>query len=126
MAAKAISYRLVLPWPWHFLDEILTWQGRILLEETHSALAGVQDGPQLASANQTGVYVGCMYQEYTDVLKLAKGKLNAASATGNSLAFMVGRWASSAASCAFILLYMPYILMNWQAKCKYRAWTNAV
>ena len=38
-----------------------------------------------------GVYVGCMYQEYTGLLADAGMKLSAATATGNSLAFMVGR-----------------------------------
>lgn len=38
-----------------------------------------------------GVYVGCMYQEYTDVLSSAGTKLSAAAATGNSRSFMVGR-----------------------------------
>lgn len=66
-------------------------QGRILLEETHIAGSSLGEGLESMRVGDTGVYVGCMYQEYTDVLKLAKGKLNAASATGNSLAFMVGR-----------------------------------
>lgn len=39
----------------------------------------------------TGVYVGCMYQEYASLLTDAGMKLTAATATGNSLAFMVGR-----------------------------------
>ena len=38
-----------------------------------------------------GVYVGCMYQEYPTLLAEAGMKLNAATATGGSLAFMVGR-----------------------------------
>ena len=33
-------------------------------------------------------------QEYADVLSLSRSKLTAAAATGNSLSFMVGRWAS--------------------------------
>lgn len=41
--------------------------------------------------SEAGVFIGCMYQEYADVLKRAGSKLNAASATGNSLAFMSGR-----------------------------------
>jgi acyl transferase domain-containing protein len=51
----------------------------------------VADGAASMYGTEAGVYVGCMYQEYTDVLARAGGKLNAASATGNSLAFMVGR-----------------------------------
>lgn len=42
-------------------------QHRLLLEETHSALADA--APSLAdiSGNLTGVYLGCMYHEYIDV-----------------------------------------------------------
>lgn len=38
-----------------------------------------------------GVYVGCMYQEYPALLTEANVKLSAATATGNSMAFLVGR-----------------------------------
>lgn len=38
-----------------------------------------------------GVYLGCMYQEYSQLLGEAGAKLSAAAATGNSLSFLVGR-----------------------------------
>ena len=46
-----------------------------------------------ASVLHTGVYVGCMYQEYASVLAAAGSTLTAAAATGTSLSFMVGRCA---------------------------------
>ena len=68
-------------------------QARILLEEAGMALAEAEGpgGMGLLSGTEAGVYVGCMYQEYTDVLAAAGGKLSAATATGNSLSFLVGR-----------------------------------
>ena len=53
----------------------------------HSGAAGYY-------GQEVGAYVGCMYQEYSEILAQGGGKLNAASATGNSLAFMVGRCVS--------------------------------
>ena len=70
-------------------------QGRILLEETYNALASAHGGAASILGTEAGVYVGCMYQEYADVLSRCGGKLNSASATGNSLSFMVGRHAAS-------------------------------
>lgn len=43
------------------------------------------------STSAAGVYLGCMYQEYPSVLASGGSKLSAATATGNSLSFMVGR-----------------------------------
>lgn len=63
-------------------------QGRILLEEVQCALQ--QSG---VAATETGFYVGCMYQEYTDVLTKSGGTLSSSTATGNSLSFMAGRHA---------------------------------
>ena len=82
-------------------------QGRILLEETYNALASAHDGAASILNTETGVYVGCMYQEYTDVLSRCGGKLNTASATGNSLSFMVGRQALLDFSLPFPLLLVP-------------------
>ena len=56
-----------------------------------SALSGTSIGLAGFHGQEVGAYVGCMYQEYAEVLGQSGGKLNAASATGNSLAFMVGR-----------------------------------
>lgn len=63
-------------------------QTRMLLEETCIAMDGRVSGWPAGSA---GTYVGCMYQEYTDVIAQGGGKVSAAAATGNSLSFMVGR-----------------------------------
>ena len=38
-----------------------------------------------------GMYVGCMYQEYTDVMVAAAGKLPPQAVVGSGLSFMVGR-----------------------------------
>ena len=66
-------------------------QSRLLLEEVHAALAGA-GGTGAYYGTEGGFYVGCMYQEYTDVLARSGGKLSSATATGNSLSFMAGRW----------------------------------
>lgn len=66
-------------------------QARLLLEEVFTATATLPDGVAGLSSMPTGVYIGCMYQEYADVLGRSGAKLTAASATGNSLAFMAGR-----------------------------------
>lgn len=68
-------------------------QSRLLLEGAHEAL---RSSPQLLTpdfSSTAGTYVGCMYQEYADVLAQGGGKVTAAAATGNSLSFMVGRCA---------------------------------
>ena len=70
-------------------------QGRILLEEVFSALQ--QAGP---AGTETGFYVGCMYQEYTDVLAKSGGTLSSSTATGNSLSFMAGRHAQKLQACS--------------------------
>lgn len=62
-------------------------QHRLLLEESVVALVGMA-APGVAD---TGVYVGCMYQEYPYVLGLGDAGLTPTAVTGNSLAFMVGR-----------------------------------
>lgn len=54
-----------------------------------------------------GAYVGCMYQEYTNLLGAGDLKLSAATATGNSLSFMVGR-----VSYAFGLTGQPCLLLG--------------
>lgn len=60
----------------------------VLMQPANSAVFSNQEPlPPLPA----GVYVGCMYQEYASLLTDAGMKLTAATATGNSLAFMVGR-----------------------------------
>ncbi|EFN51778.1 hypothetical protein CHLNCDRAFT_27430, partial [Chlorella variabilis] len=66
-------------------------QQRLLLEESHACLMDGRPATGSLFGTETGVYVGCMYQEYTDVLSSAGTKLSAAAATGNSRSFMVGR-----------------------------------
>ncbi|KAK9803914.1 hypothetical protein WJX72_004698 [[Myrmecia] bisecta] len=66
-------------------------QSRVLLEETFTALSHSAASLGPAFGSETGVYIGCMYQEYTDLLGRSGGKLTSATATGNSLSFMVGR-----------------------------------
>ena len=67
-------------------------QGRILLEEVYCALQQSRSaGAAAAAGTETGFYVGCMYQEYTDVLAKSGGTLSSSTATGNSLSFMAGR-----------------------------------
>lgn len=61
-------------------------QHRLLLEESVTVLRNS------AVRLRTGVYAGCMYQEYgTHVLGPAGLALNSSAALGNSLSFMVGR-----------------------------------
>ena len=38
-------------------------------------------------------FVGCMYQEYIEILTLSGGTLTSSAATGSSLSFMAGRQA---------------------------------
>ena len=63
-------------------------QSRLLLEQTQAAM---QQLPAGALGRQPGAFVGCMNQEYFDVLALGGGAITSAAATGNSLSFMVGR-----------------------------------
>ena len=70
-------------------------QSRILLEEAHEALSAAHAlTPGTLGGGSTGTYVGCMYQEYADVIAQGGGQVTAAAATGNSLSFMVGRCAT--------------------------------
>jgi 3-oxoacyl-(acyl-carrier-protein) synthase/acyl carrier protein len=66
-------------------------QQRLLLEEAHAALGRAASTPGGFAGTDTGVYVGCMYQEYAAVLADSGSKLSTAAATGNSASFMVGR-----------------------------------
>lgn len=66
-------------------------QGRILLEEVHNATSALTDIEVMRSTRTIGFYIGCMYQEYRDVLAMSGGSLSSSTATGNSLSFMAGR-----------------------------------
>lgn len=59
------------------------------------ALQATRGGTASVFGTEAGVYVGCMFQEYGDVLSRSGGVLSSATATGNSLAFMVGRYEGS-------------------------------
>ena len=63
-------------------------QSRLLLELVQAA---VQQLPEGAMGRQPGAFVGCMNQEYFDVLGMGGGAITSAAATGNSLSFMAGR-----------------------------------
>lgn len=67
-------------------------QHRLLLEETFKAsVFSLLTQNQKLVEPDTGVYVGCMYHEFTDVLSRAGAKLSIPMLTGNSSSFMVGR-----------------------------------
>eukprot|EP00887_Chlorella_sp_A99_P003362 scaffold26.g3362.t1 len=66
-------------------------QQRIMLEETHAALLDGQGALAPWLGSETGVYMGCMYQDYAQMLADAGITLNSASATGSALSFLVGR-----------------------------------
>ena len=40
---------------------------------------------------EVAFFVGCMYQEYTNILSLSGATLTSSAATGSSLSFMAGR-----------------------------------
>jgi hypothetical protein len=64
---------------------------RLLLEET--AIAYSSAGPALAAPGNllVGVYVGCMYHEYLDVMAGSGMKLPPQAFMGNGAPYMVGR-----------------------------------
>lgn len=66
-------------------------QTRILLEQTWAALTAAAAAMQQPSAARTGVYVGAMYQEYTQLQFNLGLKIGPGIATGNGLSYMVGR-----------------------------------
>ncbi|KAK9841826.1 hypothetical protein WJX81_005522 [Elliptochloris bilobata] len=66
-------------------------QTRILLEQTWTALADAAAAMPAAPTERTGVYVGCMYQEYTQLQFNLGLKIGPGIATGNGLSYMVGR-----------------------------------
>ena len=66
-------------------------QGRILLEETLAAASGIQEGLVALSRSDTGVYVGCMYQEFTQLQFNLGYSISPAIATGNGISYLVGR-----------------------------------
>ncbi len=73
-----------------FANDCCTLTCRVLLEET--ATAYEEALPNLeASASLIGVYVGCMFREYIDIMTDLGDKLSTHALIGNGDAFMVGR-----------------------------------
>jgi acyl transferase domain-containing protein len=66
-------------------------QQRVLLEETVNAFASAGHSMPSVMGTATGVYVGCIWLEYGDVLAAAGLPSTAYTVTGNGLAFMSGR-----------------------------------
>lgn len=72
---------------------IIDPQQRLLLEETlisWSAAANAGVAPN-TSSSFTGVFGGCMYNEYTDVIIAGSGKLPPQAVVGSGLPYLVGR-----------------------------------
>ncbi len=66
-------------------------QNRILLEKTHLALADAHANVGSLADTRTGVYVGCMYQEFTQLQYNLGYKISPGIATGNGISYLVGR-----------------------------------
>eukprot|EP00889_Picochlorum_renovo_P002061 jgi/Picre1/29091/NNA_004484.t1 len=66
-------------------------QQRILLEETQNAFQSANLSSRNLSGSSTGVYVGCIWLEYGDLLSSLNIPTGAHMVTGNGLAFMSGR-----------------------------------
>jgi acyl transferase domain-containing protein len=66
-------------------------QNRILLEQAYLALAQAETSVGSLTDTRTGVYVGCMYQEYTQLQYNLGYKISPGIATGNGISYLVGR-----------------------------------
>ena len=66
-------------------------QQRLLLEQTSTALTDASSVVGSLADTKTGVYVGCMYQEYTQMMFNHGLKINPAVVTGNGISYLVGR-----------------------------------
>ena len=66
-------------------------QNRILLEQAHLALAHARANVGSLADTRTGVYVGCMYQEFTQLQFNLGLKISPGIATGNGASYLVGR-----------------------------------
>ena len=66
-------------------------QNRILLEQTHLALQDAKPSVGSLTDTKTGVYVGCMYQEFTQLQYNLGYKISPGIATGNGISYLVGR-----------------------------------
>ncbi len=66
-------------------------QNRILLEQSFVALSEAQGVLGGLAETRTGVYVGCMYQEFTQLQYNLGYSITPAIATGNGISYLVGR-----------------------------------
>ncbi len=66
-------------------------QNRLLLEEAHLALSDAHINIGRFTDTRTGVYVGCMYQEFTQLQYNLGYKISPGIATGNGISYLVGR-----------------------------------
>ena len=66
-------------------------QNRILLEQSFMALSEAQAQIGELAETRTGVYVGCMYQEFTQLQYNLGYSISPAIATGNGISYLVGR-----------------------------------
>lgn len=66
-------------------------QNRILLEQSFEAISEAQTDLGDLAETRTGVYVGCMYQEFTQLQYNLGYGISPAIATGNGISYLVGR-----------------------------------
>ena len=66
-------------------------QNRVLLEQSWTALSEAQAELGGLAETRTGVYVGCMYQEFTQLQYNLGYGISPAIATGNGISYLVGR-----------------------------------
>ena len=66
-------------------------QNRLLLEQGYAALADAQPRVGSLGDTKTGVYVGCMYQEFTQLQYNLGHKISPGIATGNGISYLCGR-----------------------------------
>ena len=66
-------------------------QNRLLLEQGYAALADARPRVGSLGDTKTGVYVGCMYQEFTQLQYNLGYKISPGIATGNGISYLVGR-----------------------------------
>ena len=66
-------------------------QNRVLLEQSFAALTEAQTELGGLAETRTGVYVGCMYQEFTQLQYNLGYGISPAIATGNGISYLVGR-----------------------------------
>ena len=66
-------------------------QSRVLLEQAHLALADAGASLGSLTGTGTGVYAGCMYQEFTQLQYNLGYRISPGIATGNGISYLVGR-----------------------------------